>query len=212
MRQVMADERAAEQAAADALAAGLAPPENVVNAAPISKEDLKKLQNLLYELRLEDCAICFDKMEEPRITRCKHVFCLNCIATALEQPGASCPVRPGASLDIADRSDVPRRGQGRRPGRPAGGRRAPAGRGGRRGAAVRDRCAGRDGAELTSRRPRGRPHLVQVRLSLAFCADPARRLRELIKILKACGKHGDGTRSLVFSQVRCRHRAERADL
>jgi len=56
MRQVMADERAAEQAAADALAAGLAPPENVVNAAPISKEDLKKLQNLLYELRLEGAA------------------------------------------------------------------------------------------------------------------------------------------------------------
>ncbi|KAI5841318.1 helicase-like transcription factor HLTF/DNA helicase RAD5, DEAD-box superfamily [Tricharina praecox] len=60
-----------------------------VDRVELTPENVKALQDVLgmaIEAE-EDCPICLERLNNPRITVCKHIFCLNCIATFMGLQG-----------------------------------------------------------------------------------------------------------------------------
>lgn len=57
--------------------------EGVVDLTEENKVALQKMLQLSIESQ-EDCPICLDNYKEPVITKCAHIFCLNCIERVVE--------------------------------------------------------------------------------------------------------------------------------
>ncbi|PVF99077.1 hypothetical protein CPB86DRAFT_784078 [Serendipita vermifera] len=62
-------------------------------SAPISEQECSRLQDLLAEAinNSEECPICFDTLNDPRITVCAHRFCFLCISEVIRRQ-AACPL------------------------------------------------------------------------------------------------------------------------
>ncbi|PCH43964.1 hypothetical protein WOLCODRAFT_133049 [Wolfiporia cocos MD-104 SS10] len=74
----------------DASAADEEAPRSVIQITP---EDKIRLQGILAQSieDNEECPICFDILNEPRITACAHLFCLACISEVITRD-AKCPM------------------------------------------------------------------------------------------------------------------------
>ncbi|KIY50140.1 hypothetical protein FISHEDRAFT_71758 [Fistulina hepatica ATCC 64428] len=77
----------------------------VISVTPAEKI---RLQGLLAQAieECQECPVCFDVPQEPRITSCAHVFCLPCITEVLSRPEPRCPMDRRA-ITIGDLHEPP---------------------------------------------------------------------------------------------------------
>ncbi|CAE6425244.1 unnamed protein product [Rhizoctonia solani] len=81
---------------------------NILPNTSISPQEKTRLQSILFraEEDSEECAICFDKLKNPRILPDGHYFCYDCIAGYIEAHGAlaTCPMdrRPITMRDLIE--------------------------------------------------------------------------------------------------------------
>ncbi|KAJ6594021.1 SNF2 family N-terminal domain-containing protein [Mycena capillaripes] len=68
-----------------------------VKAMIVTPADKLRLQSKLAQAieEVEECPICFNILEEPRITSCAHIFCLPCITEVISRD-PKCPLDRGA--------------------------------------------------------------------------------------------------------------------
>ncbi|KAL7421932.1 hypothetical protein Q5752_003704 [Cryptotrichosporon argae] len=86
---------------------------NAVAAVSLSQEEqdalVAKLRQVIADS--EECPVCFDVLDDPRITDCGHAFCLACITTVIEVQ-ARCPMdrhplTAGSLLELPPDDDAP---------------------------------------------------------------------------------------------------------
>ncbi|KAJ6500012.1 SNF2 family N-terminal domain-containing protein [Mycena vitilis] len=94
MRQLVLHTGLVPQAYIDELKAGDEMDGNAhAKATPVSPADKLRLQAKLAQAveECEECPICFNILDEPRITSCSHIFCLPCITEVISRD-PKCPL------------------------------------------------------------------------------------------------------------------------
>ena len=81
---------------------------SIISESNYVLETLKKINNNIEFDENENCIICYDKMTEPIMTSCGHMFCRNCIRLCLQHKD-ECPmckhkIEPNSLVDIKKKS------------------------------------------------------------------------------------------------------------